>query len=164
MIARLAIAVLLAGQALAACAGPAPEAPASAPAAPRGTPGAPVEVEAALRPGAATIALAFGADASDVAVRLSGIDGLAVTGPPAPVERGSYRRGERAAVEVTFAPGPGESHLVVTVEGTFGGSRRTLVRSFAVDRKSPAQEEKARAGVVTDEQGERLHLLPAERR
>jgi hypothetical protein len=158
----LALAVLLAGHALAACAaGPAPEA-ASPP--PRGKPGAPVEVEAALQPGAARIAIAFGADASEVAVRLSGLDGLQVTSPAAPVERASYRRGERAAVEATFTPGPGESSLVVTVEGTFAGSRRTLVRSFAVGTPSRAQEEKARAGVETDQQGERLHVLPAERR
>ncbi len=164
MIARLALALVLAATTLAACAGPGPEAPASPPASPRGKPGAPVGVEAVLRPGAARVALAFGADASDVAVRLSGIDGLEVTSAPVPVERASYRRGERAALEATFVPGPGQSHLVVTVEGIFGGSRRTLVRSFAVGTRSPAQEEKARAGVVTDERGERLHLLPAERR
>ena len=160
---RFAIAVLLAGQALAACAGgPAAEALAAPPA--RGKPGAPVGMEAMLRPGAARIDLAFGADASDVAVRLSGIDGLEVTSAPVPVDRASYRRGERAAVEATFVPGPGESHLGVTVEGSFGGSRRTLVRSFAVGTRSPAQEDKARAGVVTDARGERLHRLPAARR
>lgn len=170
MIARLAAAVLIPGL-LAACApGPTPpgpaaaSAPSAAPAGALGKPTAPVEVQAALQPGAARLTLAFGADAAEVAVRLSGLDGLRVTSAPVPVERGSYRRGERAAVEATFVPGEGQSHLVVSVEGTFGGRRLAAVRSFAVGARSPAQEEKARAGVVTDPQGERLHLLPAERR
>lgn len=158
----LALAVLLAAAALAACAAaPAPEA-ASPPR--RGKPEAPVEVAAALQPGAARLALTFGADASEVAVRLSGAEGLTVTSAAAPVERGSYRRGERADLEATFAPGPGQSFLVVRVEGTFEGVRRTLVRSYPVGAPSRAQEEKARAGVETDPQGERLHVLPAERR
>jgi hypothetical protein len=162
MIARLA-AVLLAAL-VAACASRAPDAPAPIPASARGKPTAPVELEAALQPGAARLTLAFGADAADVSVRLSGLDGLQVTSAPIPVARGSYRRGERASLEATFVPGEGESFLVVAVEGTFGGARRAAVRSFAVGKRSPAQEEKARAGVVTDEKGERLHVLPAERR
>ncbi len=132
--------------------------------APRGKPTAPVEVEAALQPGAARLTLSFGADAADVSVRLSGLDGLRVTSAPLPVERASYRRGERASLEATFVPGEGESFLVVAVQGTFAGARRAAVRSVAVGTRSPAQDEKARAGVVTDEKGERLHVLPAERR
>ncbi|HEU4383429.1 MAG TPA: hypothetical protein VFR85_08005 [Anaeromyxobacteraceae bacterium] len=169
MIARFVATVLLAG--LVACApGPTPPGPAAAsapvavPAGAIGKPTAPVEVEAALQPGAARLAFTFGADAADVTVRVSGLDGLRVTSAPVPVERRSYRRGERAAVDATFVPGEGQSHLVVSVEGTFGGRHMTAVRSFAVGTRSPAQEEKARAGVVTDEKGERLHLLPAERR
>lgn len=159
---RLASA-LLAGL-LAACAqGPTPPAAPGSPT-PRGKPTAPVEVEAALQPGAARLTLTFGADADGVTVRLSGLEGLRVTGPAVPVEGRSFRSGERVPVEATFAPGEGQSHLVVAVEGTFGGRRQATVRSFAVGTRSPAQEEKARAGVETDERGERLHLLPAERR
>ena len=157
---------------LAACAqGPTSPAPAAVPGAPagpeaapvvRGKPAAPVEIEAALGPGAARLTLVFGADASDVAVRLSGLDGLRVTSAAAPVERASYRRGERVALEAAFVPGEGRSRLVLAVEGTFAGARRTLVRAFAVGSPGPAQAEKA--DVVTDPQGERLHLVPAERR
>ncbi len=159
----LAIAVLLAAG-LAACApGPAPSARAAAPAA-RGKPAAPVELEVALQPGAARLTLTFGADAADVAVRLSGLDGLRVTSNATPVEGGRFRHGERVSLEAAFVPGEGQSRLVVALEGTFAGARRTLVRSFTVGKPSPAQEKKARAGVMTDPQGEELHLLPAERR
>ena len=116
MIARLAAAALLAGLLPACAPGPTPPAPtpaASVPAGAIGKPTAPVQVEAALRPGAARLTIAFGADAAGVTVRLSGLDGLRVTSAPVPLEGGRYRRGERVWLEATFVPGQGQSRLVV---------------------------------------------------
>ncbi len=153
----------LASAALAlALAGCTPQSPAHAAApVPRGPgkPSAPVTVSAELSPGAARVTVRFDADAKNVAIEVYGAGGLTVTSAAAPVQRTSFARGETAAFDVAFTPGPGQSDLAVAVTGIFhGAGRRGAVASFAVGE--PSAEQRAATGTVVEgSDGERLKVV-----
>ncbi len=155
----LAATTALALASAAGCARQAPASPEPAAAPVRGKPSAPVAIDARLADGTARVSVRFEADAKDVRIDVRGAGGLAVTGGARPVERASFARGESAAFDVTFTPGPGRSHLVVGVEGKFhGGGRRAAVASFAVG--DPTPEQLAPGGTVVEgADGERLEVV-----
>jgi hypothetical protein len=122
---------------------------------------APVEVTAQLDAGAAKVQVLAQSTASDVEVKIWGVDGLSVTDvQPVPAPLLQLSKGESLTFDVAFAPGPGRSHLVVSVSGKFGGGQRSTVRSFSVGTPT-AEQQKSAVPVVTDSKGQRVKLMPA---
>lgn len=156
-----AVAALLA-LALAACARSSPGAPPhEAPPGP-GKPAAPVSVTADLSRGAARVTVRFDADAKAARIAVFGADGLAVTSAAEPLGTRAFSRGESAAFDVAFTPGPGRSRLVVSVSGTFhGAGKRTRTVSFEVGE--PTAEQLRGPGTVVDAGGERIRVVVPEK-
>ena len=125
----------------------------------RGKPTAPVTVDAQLEEKSGRISVRFDAPASDVQVSVHGVDGLVVTSAPTPVQGGSFEQGAVTTFDVTFTPGAGRSHLVVSVAGTFQGAPRMRVVSFAIG-KPTAEQRASSAQRTTDSNGERVKLIP----
>ena len=131
----------------------------SSPSPTRGKPSAPVAVTAELSPKSAHVVVKFEADAKDVNVVISGVDGLVVEGKGAQLEKGTFARGEVRAFEVTFtAPAAGRSQLVVSVSGQFNGASRARVAAFTVGT-GPLPE--TPGTVITTDDGERVKVMPA---
>lgn len=129
---------------------------------PSGKPQAPVDVTATISGASATVTLSFAADATGVDVEVRGVDGLAVTSAAQPIAQRSYPAGASETLTVTLAPPAGQSNLVVTVRGTFGGVGGTKVASFTVgDRGAPPRKPDT---TVKTPSGERIKELPAETR
>ncbi|MFP2904040.1 hypothetical protein ACLESD_02995 [Pyxidicoccus sp. 3LFB2] len=121
---------------------------------------APVAVDAKLDGGRAHVTLRFDASASDVQVNVSGLDGLTVRSAGTPVAGNSFTKSGETSFDVEFTPGPGRSHLVVAVTGSFEGSHMSKVASFAVG--TPTAEQKQSSGTtVTGSDGERIKVMPA---
>lgn len=131
---------------------------AAAPAPERTKAEAPVEIAADLGERSATVTVRFTAAASGVRIDVSGAAGLAVQGEPTFVDGASYEPGAEAVFDVAFTPGPGRSHLAVAVSGTFAGSHRAKVRSFAVGTPSPEQR-KANGLTVETPGGDRVKVV-----
>jgi hypothetical protein len=125
-----------------------------------GKPEAPVAVEAELTASSARLTLKSETDGKDVTAVVSGVDGLTVSSEPTLLSSASLSRGEARTFEVAFRPGPGQSLLVVSVQGTFGGARRGRVLSFAVGTPTEAQRRGAGTVITTDD-GQRLNLMPS---
>lgn len=125
-----------------------------------GKPSAPVTVDAQLAEKSAHVTVRFDAPVSDARIAVSGVDGLVVTSEQSPVQGGGFEQGSVASFDVAFTPGPGRSHLVVSVAGTFQGAPRTRVASFAVG--TPTAEQKQSSGAQkTEGNGERIKIMPA---
>ncbi len=129
-----------------------------------GKPSAPVDVTALVQGDRAEVAVDFRAAATSVDVRVSGTSGLTVTSPATVASGASFARGDSTRTVVTFTPPGGRADLVVTVAGVFDGRRGAKTVSFTVGEPTPAQLQEAGAGVTVDASGEKLILLPAERR
>ncbi len=131
---------------------------ASSPVPAKGKPTAPVEVKAELALKSARLTVTFEADAKEVELAVSGIDGLVVEGESRLVDHGEFKRGETRTFDVTFNPGPGRSMLVVSVSGSFNGASRARVASFTVGSgplpQTPGQ-------VITTDDGERVKVMPS---
>lgn len=140
--------------ALAACTTPTS---ASSPVPAKGKPTAPVAVSAELSLKAARVVVTFEADAVDVQVGVSGVDGLVVEGPSVLLEKGSFVRGATRAFDVAFTPGAGRSSLVISVSGTFNGGLRARVATFGVGT-GPLPESPGK--VMTTDDGERVKAMP----
>jgi hypothetical protein len=163
-IAIAATAVLLLSSAVARANGPATAAkkPAVGLGAP-GKPRAPVSIDAKLGADRATVTVRFHSPATAADVEVHGVDGLVVTSSATPLSGVRFARGEAVSFDVSFTPGPGQSHLAVSVTATSGGSRRSTVTSFAVGQPS-AEQQKASGEAATDSTGRRIKVLPAETR
>lgn len=121
---------------------------------------APVAVTAKLEAGSAQVQIQFQANASDVDIKIWGVDGLSVTSiQPTPDSTAQRTKGEALTFEVAFTPGPGRSHLVVGVSGKFVGGDQGIVRSFSVGTPT-AEQRKSKAPVIIDSQGQRVKLMP----
>jgi hypothetical protein len=146
-------------------AGDAPGAPAAARKAgqPTRKAQAPVRIETVLGDGVATVTVHFDADATDASVGVRGVDGLAVTSDRTPVSGARFSRGQSITFDLAFQPGPGQGHLAVSVGGTFSGSRRNAVSSFAVGKPTP-QQLKPAGTPAADEQGRPVKIMPGEPR
>jgi hypothetical protein len=125
-----------------------------------GKPSAPVAVDAQLAEGQARVTLRFDAPASDVRVNVSGADGLEVKSAATPVEGGSFAEAGSTAFDVAFTPGPGRSHLVVAVTGTFRGAHQTKVASFSVGEPSAEQQQRT-GNTLTNSEGQRIKVMPS---
>ncbi len=126
-----------------------------------GKPEAPVQVDAAVGTSSARVTVRFDQAATGLDVRASGADGLAVQGDGVLARGTSVAAGETSTFDVAFAPGPGQSMLVISVRGTFAAGERITVRAFPVGKPSADQANKADAG-TTQIGNERVKLLPAE--
>lgn len=131
---------------------------AAPPAAPRGKARAPATVSAALGAGTARVSVRFEAAARAAEIAVAGTGGLRVlSATPAPAR--DYAAGEVAALEVAFEPAAARAQLVVSVRGTFGGERRSTVRTFDVAARPGALPQKEAAGrTVTTSEGDRVKL------
>lgn len=159
---RTAIALLAALLALPALAdGPSPKQSVKAARAPAGKPRAPASVTARIGSGLATVTVRFDAAASDVTIGVGGVDGLTVTSDPSPLTGGRFTRGQTVTFDVGFAPGPGRSHLAVTVGGTFAGQQRHVAQTFAVGTPTPEQLKPA-VPATTDSTGQRIKVMPGD--
>src|SRR5512133_358196 len=110
---RTAVALATVALALAAggCARQASATPVPSAAAPvEGKPSAPVSIDAQLSGSTAHVTVRFDADAKGARVHVHGTDGLAVTSAAEPVAKDSFARGDTAAFDVSFTPGPGRSY------------------------------------------------------
>lgn len=120
---------------------------------------APVTVDAKLDGERARVTLRFNAPASDVQVNVSGVDGLTVRSGATPVAGTSFTNAGETSFDVDFTPGPGRSHLVVAVTGTFQGGPLSKVASFAVG--TPTAEQKSSGNTITGSDGERIKVMPS---
>lgn len=125
-----------------------------------GKPAAPVDITATLEAGRAQLDVKFVVAATSVEVRVHGVDGLTVTSAPVPIT-GSFTKGESSKTVVTFTAPAGQSNLVVTVRGVFNGSRSAKTATFTIGRPTPAQIQKASAGVKVERGGDRVKEMPA---
>ena len=121
---------------------------------------APVKVEAQLKEDQAHITVRFDAPATDVKINVYGVDGLVVKNAATPVEGASFTQSAVQELDVTFTPGPGRSHLVVAVSGSFRGAERSSVSSFSIGTPSAAQQQ-SQGNVVTGDDGQRVKIMPA---
>jgi hypothetical protein len=122
---------------------------------------APVAVDAELGDGRARVTLRFSAQATDVDVEISGVDGLTVKSAATPVKGGSFTRAAVSTFDVEFTPGVGRSHLVVAVSGDFEGGRRSKVASFAVGTPT-VEQQKSSGTTMTGSDGERIKVMPSD--
>ena len=129
----------------------------SSPAPTRGKPTAPVDVSALLTSKSAQLTVKFQADAKDVKVVVSGVDGLVVEGPEVLLEAGAFTRGDSRTFEVAFTAGAGRSQLVLSVSGLFNGAPRARVASFGVG-SGPLPE--SPGTVLQTDDGERVKVMP----
>ncbi len=162
---RTAIALLAALLAFPALAdGPAAKPAAKAKAAakaPVGKPRAGATATAVMADGRATVTVRFDSAATDVAIGVRGVDGLAVTSDATPLSGARFQRGQTATFDVAFTPGPGRSHLVVDMSGNFGGQVRSSIQTFAVGTPT-AEQLKPAAPATTDSTGQRIKVMPAD--
>lgn len=121
---------------------------------------APVSVQAQLGDGQAHVTVRFAAPASNVKINVSGVDGLEVKSTKNPVDGSAFTEDAVTSFDVAFTPGPGRSHLVVAVNGSFRGAQRSSVMSFAVGTPSPEQQQSP-GNIVTDDTGQRIKIMPA---
>jgi hypothetical protein len=128
-----------------------------------GKPQAPVSVTARLAPGHATVTVRFLSAARDAAVEVRGVDGLTVTSASSLLAGARFGRGESVTFDVELTEPAGRSNLAVTVSATFGGSKRSTVATFAVGQPT-AEQLKPSGNVTTDSAGQRIKVMPAERR
>lgn len=121
---------------------------------------APVTVDAKLAGERAHVTLRFNAPASDVQVHVSGVEGLSVRSGATPLAGTRFTNAGETSFDVDFTPGPGRSHLVVAVTGTFQGSHMSKVASFAVGTPS-AEQQKSSGTTITGSDGERIKVMPS---
>jgi hypothetical protein len=139
-----------------AVAGPAGAAAASAS---PGKPQAPVAIDGQLSGATVELRLRFESAATDVQVRVNGVDGLGVSGNPVLVSGKSFAAGETASFTVPIVPGPGQGMLAVQVSATYPGGQRSAVRAFAIGTPSADQLRRAQDGTTTIG-GEPVKLMP----
>ena len=142
-----------------ACTSPAKAAPDSRNEPVAGKVSAPVTVDAQLKEGQAHVTVRFASPATDVKINVYGVDGLAVKSAASPVEGSSFTEASVATFDVEFTPGPGRSHLVVAVNGSFRGAQRSSVSSVAVGSPTAAQQQSP-GNVVTGDDGQRIKVMP----
>jgi hypothetical protein len=124
-----------------------------------GKPQAPVDIQASLAQGAATVRLKFHQAGAHVTVRVSGVDGLGLRGAETLATGLAVAAGEEKSFDVALTPGPGQGLLAVQVSGTFAAGERHATRAFPVGTASPEQL-KAKSQ-TTDVGGERIKLMEA---
>lgn len=125
-----------------------------------GKPSAPVDVTATLEADRAKVEVAFLANATDVQVRVHGIDGLVLTSPGTPIT-GTFNKGQSANMLVTFTPPAGQANLVVTVSGVFNGARGAKTATFTVGQPTQGAL-KVSPNVKVEPNGDRVIEAPGQ--
>lgn len=92
-------------------------------------PGAPSELTSKVGNGQADLSIRFAAEGLVSSVTVNGIDGVTVTSSPELLSNTRVSNGETRGFDVRFT---GQGHLVVTVNGTFGGAQKSRVHSVKV--------------------------------
>lgn len=127
-----------------------------------GKPSAPVELTAAVTASTAKLTLRFGAPATDVSVRVWGVDGLKLTSAERPVSASTVSAGQMLTLDVAFEAPAGQSNLAVQVAGRFGSQVSSKTVSFTVAAAAAGQAQKSRADIDVDAAGEKVHVVPME--
>lgn len=122
---------------------------------------APVVVNAEMTDSSARVTLRFDAPATGVRVSVHGVDGLVVTSQPTLADGVNFPPASTASYDVTFTPGAGRSHLVVSVSGEFKGAQRSRVATFAIGTPTDSQRS-SNATKAEGANGERIKVMPAE--
>jgi hypothetical protein len=112
--------------------GSASEGAANADSRPTSKTAAAVDIEAQLGSASGSLRIGFRAAATDVTVKVWGVDGLVVQGDATPIAGRSFARDEKVDLSVSFTAPPSGASLAVSVSGTFGTRRLSKVQSFAV--------------------------------
>ncbi len=122
-------------------------------------PGAPVDVTAKLRTGGADLDIVFAADATNVTIKVWGVDGLTITKGATPVSAPSMRSGQSMKVSVDYtAPAATQSNVAVSVTGMFGGREQAKVQSFTINAGAPPAA--APGGEIkVDKDGKRVKVM-----
>jgi hypothetical protein len=122
--------------------------------------GAPVTIKAAFpRSGAADLDVVFGADGTDVTVKVWGTDGLKVSKSSAAAPLPTVRKAQKLAVAVEYtAPADRDSNLAISVTGKFAGREQSRTQSFTVKASAPAPKDPAAAPKV-DKDGRKIKVM-----
>ncbi|MDP1823155.1 MAG: hypothetical protein Q8L48_07935 [Archangium sp.] len=112
-------------------------------------PGAPTKLESQLTATSAKLNLRFEGAGENVAVTISGIEGLTVTSPAEALAGATVKAGDVKPFEVTFT---GQGHLVVSVKGTFGAR----VHTIAIGDPQPKNDGKT---LITND-GDAVKVIP----
>jgi hypothetical protein len=144
-----------------ACASPNPATgrPGSAPIAAKSR--APVEVTGKVGSSTAVLTLSFAVAGTGVRVDVHGTNGLRVTSTRNALADQVVTAGQTVEIDVAFEAPAGASNLAVIVSGVFGGVRNAKAVTFSVGQETPAQSQKAAAGVRVEPTGERVKEMPA---
>jgi hypothetical protein len=118
---------------------------------------APVDIANTFDGRTAHVKVTFTSAVENAAIHVSGVDGFTVTGGASDLTGLTLARGETRQLDVTFAPGEGESHLVVRVEGQFGGELMHRIATFSVGSKTALQ--KPPGTVTTTDDGARVKVM-----
>ncbi len=116
-------------------------------------PGAPTALESEVSSTTALLRLRFEGPGENVAVVITGIDGVTVTSPPEAVVGAAVKSGEVRALQVDFT---GRGHLVVSVQGTFNGAKRSRVHTVAIG--DVVLQNDGKTQITTD--GDAVKLIP----
>ena len=102
---------------------------------------APVQIEADIRAGEATVTLRFPSEAENVRVILSGASGLGLEGGKLQEGLGSLRADSERELSVSFDPEQSTGLLNVVVEGDFGGRLLGKAQAFEVGTPEAIEDE-----------------------
>ncbi|MFZ5445968.1 MAG: hypothetical protein ACOZQL_38610 [Myxococcota bacterium] len=127
----------------------------SAPLPAEGKRSAPVAVDAAFTDQHAKLTLRFETAGENVAIGVSGLDGLTITSAPSLLAEGKIAAGEVRTFEVAFTRGPGRTTLGVEVRGTFNGAPLGRVVTFSLG-EGPLPQSGTK--VITDD-GDAIKLM-----
>ncbi len=120
-------------------------------------PSAPVNVAASFRAGGADLDVVFGADGSDVTMKVWGVDGLKVTKGTTPIAIASVRNGQTTKIVVDYDQPATTANLAVSVSGKFGGREQVKVQSFTINAGNAAAT--APSDVKVDGEGRRVKVM-----
>jgi hypothetical protein len=107
---------------------------------------------------AAELAVAFGADGTDVTIKVWGVDGLKISKSSAPTAPMAVRRGQVVKIAVDYTSPAGASNLAIKVSGTFAGKEQAKTQSFTVG----AATAKPDAPAKTDKDGRPIKVMKAQ--
>lgn len=92
-------------------------------------PGAPSELSSKVGNGQAALSIRFSSDGEISNITVTGIDGVQLTSNAELLSNTKVATGESRTFDVRFT---GRGHLVVTVNGTFGGAQKSRVHSVKI--------------------------------
>lgn len=119
-------------------------------------PGAPSNLDAVVSGTSAKLTLRFDGPGEQVKVSVKGIDGVEVTSGGEWASEAKVQAGDVLVQRVGFSA-TARGHLVISVEGVFGGAFKSRVHSVAVG-EGPAKKDLGTVQKTTD--GDSVKLVP----